>query len=98
MFAGRVSCCQGRPSQADNTADGHNAPSALLHHVRQHLLGDGNRAQEVELHQSLIHINAGLHAERALASAAIVNEDINLARHGKLDGTGEKGNLKNVYG
>lgn len=96
MFAGRVSCCQGRPSQADNTADSHNAPSALLRHVRQHLLGDGDRTQEVELHQGLIHVNACLHTERALASAAIVNEDINLARHGKLDGTGEKENLMSM--
>lgn len=73
MFAGRVSRCQGRPGQADHAADGHNASGALLRHVRQHLLGDGDRTQEVELHQGLIHINAGLHAQRALASAPIVD-------------------------
>ena len=60
MFAGRVSRCQGCPSKADYAADSHNAPSALLRHVRQHLLGDGDRTQEVELHQGLIHINTGL--------------------------------------
>ncbi len=73
MFAGRVSGCQGRPREANNAADSHNAPSALLRHVRQHLLGDGDRTQEVELHQGLVHINIGLHAQRALAAAAIVN-------------------------
>lgn len=73
MFAGRVSCLQGCPSEANYTADSHNAPSALLRHVRQHLLGDGDRAKEVELHQGLIHINTGLHEQGALASATIVN-------------------------
>lgn len=73
MFAGRVSGCQGRPGDADQAADAHDAPAATLRHMRQHLLGDGDRTQEVELHQSLIHIETGLQAQRALASAAIVN-------------------------
>lgn len=90
VFAGRVSCCQGCPSDANYTADSHNAPGASLRHVRQHLLGDGDRAQVVELHQGLIDINAGLHAQGALATAAIVNEDINLERHGRVGRTGEQ--------
>lgn len=78
MFSGSISCSQRRPSQTHNAADGHNSPGALLHHMRQHLLGDGDCAEEVKLHQSLIHIHAGVCAQRALASTAIVDEDINL--------------------
>lgn len=73
MFAGTVSRLQWRPSKADYTTDGHDATGALLRHVRQHLLGDGHRAQEVEIHQGLIHIKVGLNAQRALAAAAVVN-------------------------
>lgn len=80
VFAGRVSCCQGCPSDASYAADSHDAPGALPRHVRQHLLGDGDRAQEVELHQGLIHINAGFYVQRALAPATIVDQDINLKR------------------
>lgn len=73
MFAGTVSRLQWHPSKANYTADGHDAPGALLRHVRQHLLGDGDRAQEVEIHQGLIHIKVGLYAQWALAAATIVN-------------------------
>lgn len=80
MFSGRVSGSQWRPSEPNNAADSNNAPSALLGHMRQHLLGDGNCAKEVELHQSLIHLHTCVYAQRALASTAIVDEDINLRK------------------
>lgn len=80
VFSGRISGSQRRPGQTDNAGDGHNSPGALLHHMRQHLLGDGDCAEEVKLHQSLIHIHAGVWAQRALASTAIVDEDINLRK------------------
>lgn len=38
MLAGRISCCQGGPSDANYTADSYNAPSTTVYHVRQHLL------------------------------------------------------------
>jgi len=82
MFTGRVSCCQGCPSEANHTADSHNTPSASLCHVRQHLLSYRDCTEEIEVHQGLVHINTSLQAKRALASAAIVYEDINLKRHG----------------
>lgn len=73
MFAGSVSRLQRNPGQADYTADGNDAPSALLHHVRQHPLGDGDRAEEVKVHQGLKHIQVGLRAQRALRAATIVH-------------------------
>lgn len=78
MFSGRVSGCQRCPSEPNNAADGNNAPSALLHHVREHLPGDGNCAKEVKIHQCFIHVNTRVYAQRALASTAVVDEDINL--------------------
>ena len=80
VFAGRVSCCQGCPGDPNYAADSHNAPGALPRHVRQHLLGDGHRAQEVELHQGLIHVHVGVYAQGALAPATVVDQDVNLKR------------------
>lgn len=72
MFAGSVSRLQGSPGKADYTADGDDAPSALLHHVRQHALGHGDCAQKVKVHQGLKHVQVGLRAQRALGAATIV--------------------------
>lgn len=78
VFSGSISGSQGRPGEPNDAADSHNAPSPPLRHVGQHLLGDGDRAKEVELHQSLIHVHACVYAQRALGSTAIVDEYIDL--------------------
>lgn len=78
MFAGSVSCRQGRSGKAQHAADSHDAAGAALRHVRQHLLGEGHGTQEVELHQSLVHIDACVQEQRTLASASVVDQDVNL--------------------
>lgn len=80
MFSGSISGSQGHPDEPDAAADGHNAASTPLRHVGQHLLGDGDRSKVVELHQSLIHVHVCVHAQRALASTAIVDEYIDLRK------------------
>lgn len=78
MFASGVSGRQGCSSKTNHTADGHDAPSASLCHVRQHLLSQRDGTKEIELHQSLVHIDTGLQAEGALGSATIVDENVDL--------------------
>lgn len=80
VFSGSISGSQGHPGDPDAAADSHDAPSTPLRHVGQHLLGDGDRAKEVELHQSLKHVHARVYAQRALASTAIVDEYIDLKK------------------
>lgn len=80
VFSGSISGSQGRPDEPDDAADSHDAASTPLRHVGQHLLGDGDRAKEVELHQSLIHVHVRVYAQRALASTAVVDEYIDLRK------------------
>lgn len=99
MFTGSVSGLQRSPSEARYTADSDDAASALLHHVRQHPLGDGDCAQEVKIHQGLKHFQVGLRAQRALRAATIVHQNVDLAkdRIGQLVlpvGRGQKLDLK----
>ena len=46
--------------------------------MRQDLLGKGDCAQEVKLHQGIINVIAGLQAQRPLATAPVINQDIYL--------------------
>ena len=78
MFAGWISPSQGCPDDASHAANSHNTPRPLLHHVRQDLLGEGDGAEEVELHQGIINIIAGLQAQWPLATAPVINQDIDL--------------------
>lgn len=80
MFAGSVSGLQRRPSEAYYTADGDDAPSASRNHVRQHPLCDGDCAQEVKIHQGLKHIQVGLGTQRALRTATVVNQNVDLRK------------------
>lgn len=80
VFAGSVSGLQRSPGEADYAADGDDAASAPLHHVRQHPLGDGHCAQEVKVHQGLKHIQVGLCAQRALRAATVVNQNVDLRK------------------
>lgn len=80
VFRGSISGSQGSPGDPDDAADRHDAPGTPLHHMGQHLLGDGDRAKEVELHQSLKHVHARVYAQRALAATAVVDEYIDLRK------------------
>ena len=80
MFAGWISSSQGSPDDASHAANSHNTPRSSLHHVRQDLFGEGDGAEEVELHQGIINVIAGLQAQRPLATAPVINQDIDLKR------------------
>ena len=81
MFAGRVPRWQRYPDKASHTADSHDAASASLCHVGQHLLGEWHRAQEVKVHQGLVNIHTGLYEQGTLAPSSIINQDVDLKEH-----------------
>lgn len=80
VFAGRVPGGQWRPCHAHDAADGGYDTLAVVDHVAQDVLCDGDGSQVVKLHQTAENIDVGVNEERALAPPTVIHQHVYLQR------------------
>lgn len=83
VLAGTVAGGKRSSHDAHDTAHSDNLPFLPLDHVVQDILGQGDGAQVVELHDGTVDIQVCVHEQGALRAPTIVDQNINLRERDK---------------